>query len=51
MKWGESFEPVTPVFFSLGLFYHITYSLLEKYGYEQIIATLLNMPTIEYYDP
>ena len=42
-----------PGFFSLGLLsiYHITYTLLEKYGYEKIIEKLFNMPTIEYYDP
>ena len=27
---------------------HITYSLLEKYGYDKIIATLFNSPTIEF---
>ena len=42
-----------PGFGSLDLFIinHITYSLLEKCGYEKIIAILLNNPTIENYDP
>ena len=39
-----------PGFFTRSI-YHITYSLLEKYGYEKIIATLLNMPTIELMTP
>ena len=43
-------EPGSRVFFTRSI-YHITYSLLENYGHEKIIATLLNMPTIEYYDP
>ena len=39
-----------PGFFTRSI-YHIKYSLLEKYGYDKIIATLLNIPTIEYNDP
>ena len=43
-------EPGSQFFFTRSIYY-ITYSLLEKYGYEKIIVTLLNTPTIEYYDP
>ena len=39
-----------PVFFTRSI-YRIIDSLLEKYGHEKIIATLLNYPTIESYDP
>ena len=42
-------EPRSRCFFTRYIF-HITYSLLEKYGYEKIIAALLHIPTIEYHD-
>ena len=43
-------KPGSRRFFTRSI-YHITDSLLEKYGYEKIIATLLHIPTIEYHDP
>ena len=43
-------EPGSRFIFTRSI-YNITYSLLEKYGHEKIIATLLYTPTIEYYDP
>ena len=46
----NNYEPGSRLFFTRSI-YHITYSLLEKYGYDKIIATLLNILTIEYYDP
>ena len=44
-------EPSGSRFFFTRSIYHITCSLLEKYGYDKIITTLWNIPTIEYYDP